>query len=210
MGVAIALFLVQAVVVSLSGVLAPGPVTAATVDAGSRRRHAGAWVAVGHGVVELPLMGLIVLGAGAWFRSPPVRVGIGLVGGAALLAMGARMLLWARRVAATDAAPARRGPVATGIILSAGNPYFLIWWATVGLALATQAVELGAAAFALFAVVHWLCDLAWLEALSLASFHGTRLLGPRSAAWVTAACGAVMVGFGGKFVYDGVAGWLAV
>ena len=66
-----------------------------------------------------------------------------------------------------------------GIILTGANPYFLVWWATVGLALTTQAVELGLLAFALFSVVHWLCDLVWLEALSLASHKGTELLGGR-------------------------------
>ena len=53
-------FLVEAVLISLTGVLAPGPITVATMVAGTRRPHAGALVALGHAVVEFPLMILVL------------------------------------------------------------------------------------------------------------------------------------------------------
>ena len=55
-------FLLTATAISLSGVLAPGPMTAATLAAGTRSRHAGAIIALGHGVVEFPLMLVIIAG----------------------------------------------------------------------------------------------------------------------------------------------------
>lgn len=205
----IALFLAQAALISLSGVMAPGPVTAATISAGTRRPHAGALIAAGHGAVEFPLMVVIVLGAGAVFRVTSVRVGIGLVGGAMLVFMAVQMAMAARRPVEAQPPAAKRGPLMTGIMLTMGNPYYLLWWATVGLALATQAAELGVVAFALFAVIHWLCDLVWLEVLSVASYHGTRVLGRKSQRYVLAGCAAVMALLGGKFIYEGVRTWLA-
>jgi threonine/homoserine/homoserine lactone efflux protein len=98
----------------------------------------------------------------------------------------------------------RRNPFVIGIVLTGANPYFLIWWAIVGLALITQAVELGLLAFALFAVVHWLCDLVWLEALSLASHKGTELLGGRVQRIVLLVCGTMLVVFGVKFLVDAI------
>jgi len=92
-------------------------------------------------------------------------------------------------------------PLLTGVLLSATNPYFLLWWATIGLALATTAANLGIWAFALFAIVHWLCDLVWLCALSWASFKGSMLLGPRVGRIVLAICAAAMLVFGLCFVY---------
>jgi threonine/homoserine/homoserine lactone efflux protein len=89
-----------------------------------------------------------------------------------------------------------------GIILSAGNPYFLFWWATVGLALATTATGMGIWAFALFAVVHWLCDFIWLGALSWASFKGTGLFGPRSRRIVLIVCTVALFFFGLFFIYN--------
>ena len=194
-------FLAQAVVISFSGVLAPGPVTAVTLGMGARNRHAGALVAVGHGIVEFPLMVLIIVGLGRVFEIAQVRVGIGLAGGVMLALMGAAMLRGARKAGGVEASRPKRGPILTGIVLSAGNPYFLLWWATVGLALASRAAELGLLAFGLFAVLHWLCDLVWLETLSWTSFKGSRLLGGRSQRIVLAVCGAALLGFGGLFLY---------
>ena len=57
-------FLLEAVLISLSGVMAPGPMTAAAVGAGSESPRAGALLAVGHGIVEFPLMVAILYGFG--------------------------------------------------------------------------------------------------------------------------------------------------
>lgn len=197
----VAAFLLKALVISLSGVMAPGPVTAATVAAGTRQRHAGGLIALGHGAVELPLAVLILLGVGRVFRLEMVKIGIGLVGGGFLLLMGGQMLAGLGK-GQTAAAPAGgRHPFWTGVILSGGNPYFLLWWATIGLALATQAAGFGLAGFALFALVHWLCDLAWLEALSWATFKGSALLGGRPQKVVLAVCAAALLVFGVMFIY---------
>ena len=197
-------FLAKAVVISLSGVMAPGAITAATLAAGSRDRHAGVRVAVGHGIVEFPLMVLIILGLGRWFKVSGVQTGISLAGGAFLIVMAVRMILAVRKADQPAPAPKRFGPVVTGIVLSAGNPYFLVWWATVGLALATEAAGLGIWAFAVFAVVHWLCDLVWLEVLSLASAGGTSLLGGRAQRIIVIVCAAAMIFFAATFLYDGI------
>ena len=50
------LFLFEAVLISLSGVMAPGPMTAFAVGKGSESPHAGALIAIGHGIVEVSLM----------------------------------------------------------------------------------------------------------------------------------------------------------
>lgn len=200
-------FLLQAVGISLSGVMAPGAVTAATLAAGTRNRHAGGLIAVGHGIVELPLMLLIVAGAGAVFEIPSVRIAIGLAGGGFLLWMAAQMAREARHPGQQAEAKTARSPVVTGMVLSGSNPYFLLWWATVGLALATQAYELGVLAFALFAGVHWLCDLLWLEVLSQASFRGRSLLKGRAQPIVLGICAAAMAIFGARFVFSALQSW---
>ena len=96
----------------------------------------------------------------------------------------------------------RRRPFTTGIVLTGANPYFLFWWATVGLALATKASEYGAAMLLTFAVVHWLCDLVWLEILSLGGFHGSKAFGARSQKLIAVICAVVLLGFGLKFLYE--------
>ena len=195
-------FLFEVVVISLSGVMAPGPVTAAAIGMGARSRYAGLLIAVGHGIVEFPLMILIVLGAGRILKLPTAQIAIGMIGGIFLLIMAIQMLSGLRSAEKQQAQAAKSAPVLAGIIQSAGNPYFLLWWATVGLALATTATGIGIWAFVLFAIVHWLCDLVWLGVLSWASFKGSVLLGPRRQRIVLIICSAVLLVFGLFFIYN--------
>lgn len=202
---ALILFLITAVTISLSGVMAPGPITAATIAAGTRSRHAGGLIAVGHGVVELPLVLCIWAGVGGLFlQSETTKVVIGIVGGAFLLFMGIQMLRSVGRKNDKVIQYAGKSPLWTGIILTAGNPFFLLWWPTVGLVLIKDVQEFGRLAFALFITVHWLCDLVWLEALSWTSFKGAKLLGGRTQYAVLLVCSLTLLGFGVFFIYNAV------
>ena len=201
-------FLFKVIIVSLSGVMAPGPVTAAAVAKGQRQRFAGALIAVGHGIIEFPLMILIILGMDELLKSAKTQIIIGLAGGAFLLFMAIQML---RDIGKTDYDPEKSyksGPVLTGFLLSVGNPYFLLWWASVGLALATEATQLGIWAFAMFAVIHWLCDLVWFQVLSWASFKGSALLGPQTQRIILLVCSLALLFFGLYFISRALAHWL--
>jgi threonine/homoserine/homoserine lactone efflux protein len=199
------LFLVQVVVISLSGVMAPGPVTAAAIATGSRNRYAGTFIALGHGIIEFPLMILIILGMSRIFEAAKTQIVIGLAGGTFLLIMAIQMLISLKTVENPQSQVRKEKPILTGLILSAGNPYFLLWWATVGLTLATGAAQLGIWAFALFAIVHWLCDCIWLQTLSWASFKGAKMLGGKSQRIVLMICSAALLFFGLFFLYNAAA-----
>ena len=194
-------FLVQVFVISISGAMQPGPVTATSITMGTRNRWAGSWVAVGHGIVEFPLMILIVLGLGSIFQKNHVQIVIGILGGLTLLYMANGMFRTASQNSGAQAAAKMDKPVWAGVVLTISNPYFLIWWATVGLWLATGATKIGLHAFILFTIVHWLVDFMWVTALSFASFHGTTLLGPNVQKRVMQVCAGAMLFFGLYFLY---------
>lgn len=191
-------FALTVFLISLSGVLAPGPVMAWTVARGAADPHAGAWVAAGHALVELPLMALIFFGAGAALRHEPVRAVVGGLGGLALLWMGAGMLR--PSLPAADGATSGRRPVAAGAVLSATNPYFLIWWATAGAALVGQSLAFGVMGFAVLASVHLSCDLGWCWILSGLSFRGGKIFGYRLQRAATALAGVALFYFAGYFL----------
>ncbi len=193
---------VEVVVISLSGVMAPGPITAAAIAMGARNRFAGALMAIGHGIVEFPLMILIMLGMNKLFESTNAKIIIGLAGGVFLLVMAIQMLRSLRGAEQQEAWISKSGPILAGIVLSGGSPLFLIWWGSAGLKLATDAASLGIWACALFPIVHWLCDLVWLSALSWASFKGSVLLGPRGMRIVLMICSAALLVFGVVFIYN--------
>ena len=194
-------FILTAVGVSLSGVLAPGPMTTAAFAAGSRDRHAGLALGLGHVCVELPLMLLLVAGAGAFFKINGVQAAIGLAGGLFLLFMGGQLLASLRKSESTTPETSQRHPFLTGIVLTCANPYFLLWWATVGITIATQAMDFGVAALAIFAILHWGCDIGWLQILSTAGYKGTQALGQRSQTIINAICGMALIFFGLRFLH---------
>ena len=186
--------------ISLSGAMSPGPVTAAAIATGQRKRYAGVLLAIGHGMLEFPLMILIILGMSKFFESPNTQIAIGLAGGIVLLIMALQMIRSSRCQPNPQGQTPKDKPIWTGLVLSASNPYFLLWWATVGLALATTARQLGIWAFVLFAVTHWLCDCAWLQALSWGSFKGSSVLGPRGQRIVLFVCAMALLFFGLFFI----------
>jgi threonine/homoserine/homoserine lactone efflux protein len=198
---ALALFLIQVFLISFSGAIQPGPVTATAITMGARNRWAGVLLAVGHGIIEFPLMVLIIVGLGEIFQKTSTQIVIGLAGGLVLMYMAVSMFKTSAINVDLKVAAKKDKPLLAGIVLTASNPYFLIWWATVGLALATDATKFGLYAFALFAIVHWFVDLIWVTALSFASFHGTTLLGPKSQAIILKSCAAAMLLFGLFFIY---------
>ncbi len=198
---AIVLFLLKVIGISLSGALAPGPVTAAAIGMGSGNQFAGLLMAIGHGIVEFPLMVLLLAGVGRLLRLSYVKIVIGLAGGGFLIFLAFQMFQGLGGSGAEAARTTGGNPLAAGILLSAGNPYFLVWWATVGLTLITAAKSnFGLGVFGLMAVAHWSCDLIWLTALSWASFQGSTLLGPAGQRIVLAICAAAMLGFGLYFI----------
>ncbi len=196
-------FLSQVVAISLTGVMAPGPITAVTVLSGTRSRHAGAMVAIGHGIVEFPLMLLIMAGMGGVFKRPEVVIAIGIVGGAFLSFLGIQMLLALKKAGQENGMLnySNKSPLVIGMLLTITNPYFLFWWATVGLNLSQQALSLGVYAFGVFAVAHWLCDLIWLEILSWSSNKGRKFLTPKNQRYIQTLCAIAMLGFGLQFIF---------
>ena len=174
---------------------------ATAIGMGARSRYAGMLIAVGHGIVEFPLIILIVLGMGRILKLPTAQIVIGLAGGAFLLIMAVQMLRALRSAEEQQVKATKSAPFLAGVMPTAGNPYFLVWWATVGLALATDATSMGVWAFVVFAIVHWLCDFIWLSALTWASFKGSVLLGPRSLHAVLLICAVALFFFGLFFIY---------
>jgi threonine/homoserine/homoserine lactone efflux protein len=202
------IFLSEAVLISLSGVMAPGPITAVVVAKGNKSPRAGALVAIGHGLVEVPLMAAVLVGVSRVLDLPYVRSGIGIVGGVFLLTMAAGMLRSLRQDQ-PGAARFTGSPVAAGVLLSLANPYFFVWWATVGAALIMRSIAFGVWGFVALALSHWLCDFGWCYFLSALSFKGGQFFGRKWQKPVFAVCGILLAVFGARLLLEAARGLLA-
>lgn len=193
------IFLLSAVAISLSGVLAPGPVFTVAVAKGHRDGMAGAWIGVGHGLVEFPLMAAIYFGFGTILSHLTVRTVIALLGGAVLIYMGQDMIR-ARNRPVEDAAAIPHDAVTSGLITSAANPYFLLWWATVGASLIERSLKFGLLGFLAFAILHWLCDFSWYLCVSMSVNKTRRFWSPKAHKYLFLGCGILLLYFGLSFI----------
>jgi threonine/homoserine/homoserine lactone efflux protein len=166
-------FLLSAILISLSGVMSPGPLFAITIAKASKEKTAGILISLGHGAVEFPLIFLIYFGFAWVFTSDFTQKAIGLVGGALMIYLGFRMLK-TRRETDEKSSYLKYGSIASGIFATAGNPYFLLWWATIGAFLVMNAALFGFMGFLIFAIIHWSCDLVWNTFVSLTVFKSRR------------------------------------
>jgi threonine/homoserine/homoserine lactone efflux protein len=197
------LFFASVVLISLSGVLMPGPLFAATIKQATKHKAAGALIAVGHGVVEFPLM-IVIFFVLSQFKIPSyVQVTVELVGGLLMVVMGVQA--FRKRNKTEDAqVGSSRDSVLAGIYTTAVNAGFILWWLTVGTALILNAQLFGVIGFSVFAGIHWLCDLSFYTVIALAIFKSQQLWSQR---WnkgvrmgITLFCVAVFIGFGAYFM----------
>lgn len=213
--------------VSLSGVLMPGPISAMAVSEGARRGAiAGPLVTAGHAAAEAAMVGALAAGLSQVLKLPTVIGVIGIVGGLVLLWMGwgivqtARAAVWGPAYAAgvgdggvPGAAgvrlPSRGTLVRTGLLATIGNPYWLLWWATVGAAYFVAFSRFGVVAVAvLFFAGHVALDLGWTTFLAFTVGAGRGRVPARAYQIVLGVCGVFVIAMSVFFVYSG-AGFLA-
>ena len=127
---------VSSFVIALSGALMPGPLLTATISESSQRGFAaGPLMIAGHALLELFLVIILLLGLAPFFQLPVVFVVCALAGSAILFWMAFGMLRNVPKLSLSSAAGQGRlsHPVLSGIIMSVSNPYWIIWWATIGI-----------------------------------------------------------------------------
>lgn len=99
------------------------------------------------------------------------------------------------------------GPTAAGVVTTLSNPYFFLWWATVGLLLVSEALEFGVLVLGAMMVCHWLCDLGWDWFVSGVTYRSQSVWTPSVHRGVFTVCGLILVVFGLWFgVGDALAG----
>jgi threonine/homoserine/homoserine lactone efflux protein len=197
------LFLVSVAFISLSGVLMPGPLFAVTLEKAAKNKAAGALIALGHGVVEFPLMFLIFFLLSEFEVPWTVQAGVGIVGGALMIFMGVQTFR-KRNKQDTVHADLKQDSLLAGIRTTAANPGFILWWLTVGTALVLNAKLFGLAGFSLFAGLHWSCDFIWYTLVAFLVFQSRRFWTRRVSQAITFFCVVVLAGFGAWFLGSGL------
>ncbi len=205
-------FITTVVLVTASGALAPGPLFFAAISHGTRSGAKGGLAfSVGHTLVEFPLVLLLALVFGEVASEiagePAVKLSTGIVGGMVLIIFGVmqiRHFLTSKSDTPEYGGVISRNPLLLGVVFTGLNPYFIVWWLTVGSKLVVDALAFGLLLGVLLMYVsHVWMDYAWLIMVAHFAHVGTEIVGTK---WYR----AVMTLFGAVLVYFGVTFLLSV
>lgn len=191
-------------VIALSGALVPGPLFSITIaESAKRGATAGPLIIIGHGILELSLVVLIILGIAPFLTAPLTRTVISMIGGIVLMYMGYRLIKDARNAHfSTAGKKTQKGihPILSGIIGSISNPYWIIWWVTIGMGYLVSSLKFGMLGVAVFFTGHITADLGWYSIISFAVAKGKRVIGDKGYRVLLYICGAFLIVFGVWFV----------
>jgi threonine/homoserine/homoserine lactone efflux protein len=206
----LALLFVGALIIGYSGALTPGPVLSMVVVESAKRGFlVGPLVVLGHGVLEVLVVIGLTLGLTQLVSSPIAGATIALLGGAFLLWMGASLMrdVIGKRISLDLSTPttggSKKGPVVLGVFTSASNPYWVIWWATVGAAYVTSALKFGIPGLVAFYSGHILADLTWYSMVSFLVSAGRRFFSVAIYRGILGFCGLALIFLA---IYFGCAG----
>jgi len=194
-------FAVTVILVSASGVMAPGPLFAANIASGLRGGgKAGIKMAVGHTIVELPLVILLGIGVFSFGIFPEFKTLISILGAITLFVFAGIQIKTTLQMKETTF-NLKHNTVLTGIILSALNPFFIIWWLSVGFKLISDAMLMWAVAgiFIVFLLHIWM-DFVWLYSIAGLASKSSKIISGKNYRILMVCLSVMLIYFGISFM----------
>ena len=195
----------ETILVTASGALSPGPLFFALVAQGTRSgAKAGLGFAVAHTLIELPLVILLALGFLTIASQPAAQIITGIAGGLTLIFFGG-MTMWDSLTGKADqptfAGISQRNPLVLGLLFTGLNPYFIIWWTTIGVKLVVDSILFASitGVLIMFAFHVWM-DYAWLIGVAHLAKKGANIIGTKGYKILILAAGTILIFFGINFL----------
>lgn len=190
----------------------PGPVTTLIVTETARRGFiAGPLITIGHVGLELVMVVALFFGLGDLLKQNTVAGTIGVLGGLFLLWMGFDIIrnAWQSKVTldlsqSTPRVSVSSNPIIAGVLATVTNPYWLLWWATVGAAYLITFRAYGLAGVVAFYIGHTLADWVWNNVVAFVVATGRRAMSDRVYRGILIVCGAFLIGLSFYFASTGV------
>lgn len=185
----------------------PGPIFTTTISESIRRGPtAGPRIITGHAILEGILVVALVLGLAPLLRKDLFFIGISFAGAAILVWMGIGMLRGLNGLKLDWESGTQKGGnlMAAGVLLSISNPYWVIWWATIGLSFLAHAQEAGSLGVLAFYLGHITADIVWFSLVSVAVGKGRHFISDRAYRIIIAVSALVLFGFALFFAISGI------
>lgn len=199
----------QSLLIGYSGAIMPGSLLTYTLDKSIKSgTKAGLMASIGHALLELVLVILIFSGIGKYLGTTTAQLVIGMLGGIVILLFGAGMIkdIYLGKVSIDfknepDGKYGYGNILIGGALISASNPYFIVWWAAVGLGLIMNAYNaFGLLGVILFYIGHIMSDITWYVFVSALISKTRKFINLKVYKIIIASLGICLIGFGINFI----------
>jgi threonine/homoserine/homoserine lactone efflux protein len=202
-------FIVTIILVTASGALAPGPLFLATIYHGTKTGAKGGLIfSIAHTVVEFSLILLFALGLVAVANETIIIKGIGFAGGGVLIGFGIMQIKHSIVFQVKEAQENKsslKHLFLIGLAFTGLNPYFILWWLTVGAELILISLAFASFAGVIFMYVcHVWMDYVWLIGVAYVAKKGTNVMGLKIYRIIIGLFGFVLLYFGGMFIINAI------
>ena len=195
-------FALTVVIISVSGVMSPGPLFTANIMYGLKEgTQSGLKIAAGHTVIELPLIILLAVGVISLETIPEFKTAIVLLGAIGLFGFAGLQIKNALTKKIQTGIQVKHGAFLTGVLFSALNPFFIIWWLTIGFKLISDSIEIWSywGIGILFGVHIWM-DFVWLGFVAFSASKAGNILSNQNYRILMITLSGVLIYFGISFV----------
>ena len=194
-------FAIMVIAISASGVMSPGPLFAANVIYGIKEgRLAGLKMAMGHTIVEFPLIILLGVGILSLDTFPEYRIFVTVIGAIGLFCFAGLQIKSIFKKDFHLQSQKTKNSFYAGIFLSALNPFFIIWWLTIGFKLITDSIEIWGffGIIILFALHIWM-DYVWLFGIAALASKAKNLISNKNYKILIISLSILLIYFGIEF-----------
>ncbi len=193
-------------IIAFSGAMMPGPMFTATMLMSSKKGFiSGPVIVMGHGTLEALLVILLYLGFGELFKNHTVMGTIGIIGGIMLLWMAYESFRFSENASMAENGRLLNGSAyVAGIITSLSNPYWILWWITIGLSYIVLSFKYGIKGIIIFYAGHILADLIWYSTVAFSFSFMKRFISSKGFRAITIISGIIFAGFSVYFILFGI------
>jgi threonine/homoserine/homoserine lactone efflux protein len=205
---------IGSMMVAFSGALVPGPMLTLVISSVAEK---GFWtsffIVVGHSLLELVVVISLFLGVLKYLENPLIAKIIGILGGLFLLYLGADIIISIFRKKyvidfksivkkRTITGKSTGILIVKGILISLMNPYWYIWWITIGSAFIIKSVEFNISGISSFYLGHISADFIWYLFIGFLINTGRKFFNQKIYNGILAACSAFLFYLGIRFIIE--------
>jgi threonine/homoserine/homoserine lactone efflux protein len=207
---------IGSMIVGFSGALVPGPMLTLVISSVARK---GFWtsffIVVGHSLLELVVVISFFLGILKYLSSPLITKIIGILGGTLLLYIGVDIIISVFKKKytidfksmlkqRTITGKSTGTVILKGILISLMNPYWYIWWISIGAAFLIKSVEFNTLGVSSFYIGHISADFIWYLFIGFLVNTGRRFFNQKIYNSILIACSIFLFYLGIRFIIDAI------